>query len=162
MPRTVRRTPAFESMEGRILLSKGLAHPAAVAHHERAALAHFLLNGALVGIPFGTIGPDGIAVSSFTMAGRAHSMGKVSGSLQLTDWVIAPGKQPDLSNATLTLGNPRGSVQLKMAASPGNRYIFIVTAGSGAYASVYGSGTAIISYNSRLHEYQLALRSSKY
>ncbi len=131
MPRTVRRTPAFESMEGRVLLSKGLANPDAAMHRERAALTHFVLNGTMVGIPFGTIGPDGIAISSFSVAGKAQSMGKVVGSLLLTDTIIAPGKQPDLSNSTLTLGNPRGSVQIKMAASPSNRYVFIVTAGSG-------------------------------
>ena len=54
----------------------------------------------------------------------------------------------------------RGSVQLKMASSPSNRYIFIVTSGAGAYASAFGSGTAVISYNQRLHEYQVVLHSS--
>src|SRR5262249_47768574 len=103
---------------------------------------------------------DGIKVSSFALKGKARSMGRVTASLGLTDTLIAPGKQPDLSNATLTLSNARGSVQIKTASSPSNRHVFIVTAGSGAYASAYGSGTAVISYNRRMHEYQIALRSS--
>jgi hypothetical protein len=87
-------------------------------------------------------------------------MGKVAGSLALTDTVIAPGEKPDLGNATLTLSNMRGSVQLKMAASPSNRYIFIVSSGTGAYSTIYGSGAAVISYNQMLHEYQVVLHSS--
>ncbi len=162
MPRTARRTLGFESMEGRILLSHGIGHHHVAMHHDRAAMTHFMLNGKLVGIPFGSIGQNGINVSSFTLTGRTKSMGKVAGSLSLTDTMISPGRRPDLSNATLTLDNRRGSVQIKMAASPGNRYVFIVTEGSGAYSSAYGSGIAAILYNSRMHEYQLGLRSSKY
>jgi len=123
-------------------------------------VSHILLNGTLVGIPFGTVTRDGIAVSSFPLKGKVPTMGRVAGSLLLTDTIIAPGRKPDLSNATLSLSNPRGGVQLKTAAAPGNRYIFIVTGGSGAYASAYGSGTAVISYNQRMHEYQIVLRSS--
>ena len=67
---------------------------------------------------------------------------------------------PTLSNATLTVSNMRGSIQLKMASSPSNRYVFIVTYGSGVYASAFGSGTAVITYIQRLHEYQVALHSS--
>lgn len=167
MTRTTRRTLAFDAMEGKVLLSTGMGHPA--ARHQAAAevhrakvqpTTHITLNGTLSGIPFGTVSQDGIVVTSFPMKGKAQMMGKVTASLGLTDPRIAPGKQPDLSNATLTLTNKRGSVQLKTAAAPGTRYIFIVTAGTGNYASVYGSGTAVISYNQRLHEYQLALRSS--
>lgn len=160
MSRTTRRTPTFDAMEGRVLLSSGLRDPVAQVHRAEASINHFKLNGTLLGIPFGSVGPQGIVVSSFPVSGRPKSMGKVTGSLSLTDTVIAPGKQPDLSNATLTLSNARGSVQIKMAASPSNRHVFVVTAGSGAYAPVYGSGTAIISYNRRLHEYQIALHST--
>jgi hypothetical protein len=163
---TTRRTLAFDAMEGRVLLSSGLrhpataAHPAAVVHRAQAQLSHVLLNGTLAGIPFGTVSQDGIKVSSFTLKGKVQSMGKVVASLGLTDTLISPGKEPDLSNATLTLSNARGSVQIKTAASPSNRYIFIVTSGTGAYASAYGSGTATISFNQRMHEYQITLRSS--
>jgi hypothetical protein len=160
MQRTTRRTLAFDAMEGRVLLSSGMADPAAVVHRARAYMARFLLNGTVRGIPFGTVGPEGIDVSSFTLAGKAQSMGKVTGSLALNDPIIAPGRKPDLSNATLSLSNARGGVQLKMAASPSNRYVFIVTSGSGAYASAFGSGTAVVSYNQRMHEYQVVLHSS--
>jgi hypothetical protein len=166
MSRTTRRTLAFDAMEGRVLLSSGMGHhnvaaqPAAVVHRAKSQVRNVLLNGTVMGIPFGTVNQDGITVSSFTLKGTAQSLGKVTASLGLTDTLIAPGKQPDLSNATLTLTNARGSVQIKTAASPSTRYIFIVTSGTGAYASAYGSGTAIISYNGRLHEYQVALRSS--
>lgn len=168
MSRTVRRALAFDAMEGRVLLSGGMGHPAALAHpaaimqrhRTKAAVSHILLNGTLVGIPFGTVTRDGIVVSSFPVKGKVLTMGRVAGSLLLTDTIIAPGRKPDLSNATLNLSNPRGGVQLKTAAAPGNRYIFIVTGGSGAYASAYGSGTAVISYDQRMHEYQIVLRSS--
>src|SRR5262245_9992899 len=124
MSRTTRRTLAFDAMEGRVLLSSGLGHPAAVAHpaavvrRAQARLSHVLLNGTLAGIPFGTVTQDGIKVSSFTLKGKTQSLGKVTASLALTDTLISPGKEPDLSNATLTLSNARGSVQIKTAASP--------------------------------------------
>jgi hypothetical protein len=160
MSRNTRRTPTFDAMEGRVLLSSGLRDPAAQVYRSEVSPAHFKLTGTLVGIPFGTIGPDGIVVSSFPLSGRVKSMGKVTGSLLLTDTIIAPGDQPDLGNATLTLSNARGTVQIKTAESPSNRHVFIVTAGSGAYASVYGSGTAVITYNWRMHEYRIALHSA--
>jgi hypothetical protein len=160
MSRTTGRTPTFEEMEGRVLLSSGLRDSAAQVHRSRISTGHFMLNGALVGIPVGTVGQDGIVVTAFPLAGRVRSMGRVTGSLLLTDTLIVPGKQPDLNNATLTLSNARGSVQIKTASSPSNRHVFIVTYGSGAYASAYGSGAAVITYNQRMHEYEIALRSA--
>ena len=158
MTKTARRTLAFDSLEGKILLSTGMADPAATVH--KAMFKRFLLNGTLQGIPYGSIHQGGIEVSSFSLTGTARSMGKVAGSLGLADPLIAPGKKPNLSNATLTLSNSRGSVQLKMAASPSNRYIFVLTSGSGNYASEFGSGTAVISFNQRMHEYLVKLHSS--
>ena len=114
MSRTTRRTLAFDAMEGRVLLSAGMADPAkvvhlaALAHRSRARVPRFLLNGTLRGIPFGTVGPDGINVESFTLVGKAQSMGKVAGSLALTNTTISPGKKPDLSNATLIVSNLQG------------------------------------------------------
>jgi hypothetical protein len=160
MSRNPRRIPTFDAMEGRVLLSSGPRDPAAQVHRSEVSAAHFKLNGTLVGIPFGTVGPDGIVVSSFPLSGRVKSMKRVTGSLSLTDRLISPGRQPDLSNATLTLSNARGTVQIKTAESPSNRHVFIVTAGSGAYASAYGSGTAVITYNRRMHEYKIALHSA--
>lgn len=106
--RTRPRPPSFESLEGKILLSTGMADPAVVVHRARAKVQRFLLNGTLKGIPFGTIQQTGIEVTSFFVTGSPRSMGKVSGSLDLADPLIAPGKMPNLSNATLNLSNARG------------------------------------------------------
>lgn len=166
MPRATRHTPTFDAMEGRVLLSSGMKDPAAhvhramAAHRSRAGTGHFMLNGAVMGLPFGTVGQGGIVVSAFPMAGRVKSMKKVTASLRLIDNVISPGTFPNLNNATLTLSNARGSVQIEMASSPSNRHVFVLTHGSGAYASVYGSGTAIITFYRPLHEYRIALRSA--
>jgi hypothetical protein len=160
MTKTARRPLAFDSLEGKVLLSAGIADPAKTV--LRAEVKTFLLTGTLKGIPYGSVQQDGIEVSSFSLTGTAKSMGKVEASLNLADPLIAPGKKPELSNATLDLSNSRGSVQLTMAASPSTRYIFVVTSGSGNYASALGSGTAVITYKPRYHEYQIALRSSAY
>jgi hypothetical protein len=160
MSRTTRRTPTFDAMEGRVLLSSGLGDPAAQVHRSEVSAGHFKLNGTLVGIPYGRVGQDGIVVTAFPLSGRTKSMGRVTGSLSLTDTIIEPGRQPDLGNATLTLTNAKGTVQIKAATSPSNRHVFIVTYGSGAYASVYGSGTAVITFNRRMHEYKIALHST--
>ncbi len=158
--RTRTRPPGFESLEGKVLLSTGMADPAVAVHRARPEFQRFLLNGTLKGIPFGTIQQNGIEITSFFVTGNPRPLGKVSGSLDLADSLIAPGKLPNLSNATLNLSNARGSVQLKMAAAPSNRYIFVVTSGSGDYGSAYGSGTAVISYNRRMHDYLVKLHSS--
>jgi hypothetical protein len=170
MSRTVRRALAFDAMEDRVVLSGGAGLAAAAAqvqrapipqvHRAKVGVSHIPLNGVVAGIPFGTVSQGGIAVTSFPLKGNLQSMGKVTGSLVLTETTIAPGRQPDLSNATLNFSGRRGGLQLKTAAAPRTRYIFIVTGGTGAYASAYGSGTAVISYNGKLHEYQIALRSS--
>jgi hypothetical protein len=154
------RRPAFESLEGKLLLSTGVADPAAIVHRSR--VQRFLMNGTLKGIPFGTIEQTGIQVTAFLVKGNTRSMGPVTGSLGLADPLLAPGKMPNLSNATLNLSNSHGSVQLRMAASPSNRYIFVVTAGTGSYASAYGSGAAVVTYNRRMHEYLVTLHSSVY
>ncbi len=154
------RRPAFESLEGKILLSTGMADPALAVH--RAKVQRFSLNGTLKGIPFGTIQQAGIFVTAFFVTGSPRSMGKVSGSLNLADPLLSPGKMPNLSNATLTMSNARGSVQLRMAASPSRRYVFVVTSGSGGFESAFGSGTAVVSYNRRMHEYLVALHSSAF
>jgi hypothetical protein len=158
------RRPAFESLEGKLLLSTGMADPAWAVHRarERARPQHFLLNGTLKGIPFGTIQQAGILVTAFLVSGKTRSMGAVTGALDLADPLIAPGKMPNLSNAALNLSNARGSVQVRMAASPSNRYVFVVTAGTGSYASASGSGTTVVKYNRRFHDYLVTLHSSVY
>ena len=80
------------------------------AHRAKAAVSPIVLKGKLVGIPFGTVTRDGIAVSSFPLKGKVPTMGRVTGSLLLTDTIIAPGRKPDLSNATLNISGRRGGV----------------------------------------------------
>jgi hypothetical protein len=158
MSKTARRALGFDSLEGKVLLSTGMADPARAVHV--AKVQRFLLNGALFGLPYGTIQQTGFAVSSFSVVGKAQSMGKVSGSFSLANPFIAQGKLPDLSGAKLTLSNQRGSVQLTMASSPSHRYIFVVTSGTGSYTSLYGSGTAVISFNRKMIDFEVRLHSA--
>src|SRR4051812_43776147 len=123
MSRTQRRTLAFESLEGKVLLSRGMIPGAkavpAIVHRARAT--PFLLDGSVAGLPYGAIHDRGIQVSSFNVVGRAKAMGRVNGSFHLANSLIPQGKMPDLSDATLTLSNSKGSVQLTMASSPSTR-----------------------------------------
>ena len=48
MLKTRRRLPQFDCLEGKVLLSVGMANPAASAHRETAK--RFLLNGSLSGL----------------------------------------------------------------------------------------------------------------
>src|SRR5262249_1038963 len=145
MSRTVRRILGFDSLEGKVLLSSGMADPAAAVHV--AKVRRFLLNGTVSGLPYGSIHQDGLLLSTFALTGKAQSMGKVTGSLNLANAMITHGKMPDLSAATITLSNSHGSIQLTMASSPSRRYIFVVTDGTGSYATASGSGTAVIAFN---------------
>jgi len=141
-----------------MLLSHGLGDPANAVHFARAQ--RFLLNGALYGLPYGSIEQTGMQVSSFSVTGGARSMGNVGGSFNLANSFIGHGKLPNLSSATLTLSNQAGSVDVTMASSPSHRYIFVVTSGTGSYASARGSGTAVISFNRRFLEFEVKLQSS--
>jgi hypothetical protein len=139
MLKTKRRTLQFDSLEGKILLSTGIADPAASVHRQVAK--RILLNGALYGIPSGTTGPEGINVSTFSVAGHTVSMGNVSGSFTLANTFVPIGKRPDLGNATLTLTSPKGSVQLAIAPSKTKLYHFTITSGTNHAAAATGSGT---------------------
>ncbi len=139
MLKTKRRTLQFDSLEGKILLSTGIADPAATVHRQVAK--RFLLNGALYGIPSGTTGPEGLHVSTFSVAGHTVSMGNVSGSFTLANTFVPIGKRPDLGNATLTLTSLKGSVQLAIATSKTKLYHFTITSGTNHYAAATGSGT---------------------
>jgi hypothetical protein len=142
MLKTKRRTPQFDSLEDKVLLSTGMADPAATV--KRDAVKRFLLNGALYGIPSGTTGPEGYSVSTFSVGGRTASMGNVSGSFNLADTFVPIGKRPDLGNASLTLTNLKGSVQLAIAPSKTNLYHFTITSGTNHYAAATGSGKLTI------------------
>ena len=143
MLKTRRRIPQFDSLEGKVLLSTGIADPAATVH--RGAAKRFLLNGSLSGLPNGSPGINGYTETSFPVAGRLTSMGKVDGSFRLENAFIPIGKKPDLNGALLTLENSKGSVQLAIAQSNKHQYKFTVVSGTESYALKSGSGTMAIS-----------------
>jgi hypothetical protein len=143
MLKTRQRLLQFDSLEGKVLLSTGMADPATTVHRDRAK--RFLLNGALHGLPTGSPGPDGYSVTSFSAQGHVGSMGKVSGTFYLADTFIPIGKLPDLSNSWLILANQKGSVQLRIAASKTNHYRYKIISGTRSDASATGSGSVTIS-----------------
>src|ERR1700733_8808381 len=105
MLKTRRRIPQFDSLEGKVLLSAGMADPAATVHHEKAK--PILLNGSLSGLPNGSPRLNGFTETSFPIAGHLASLGKVNGSLSLEDAFIPVGKKPNLNGAALTLENSK-------------------------------------------------------
>jgi hypothetical protein len=143
MLNTKRRVPQFDCLEGKILLSTGMAEPAATDHRD--AVKRFVLNGSLSGLPNGSPGIEGYTETSFPVTGRLASMGKVSGSFALEDAFIPTGKKPDLSGASLSLENSKGSIQLNIAQSTKHQYKFTIVSGTESYVSVSGSGTMIVS-----------------
>jgi hypothetical protein len=143
MLKTKRRLPQFDCLEGKVLLSAGMADPAAAVHRDAAK--PFLLNGSLSGLPNGSPGIDGFSETSFPVAGHLASMGKVNGTFSLEDAFIPIGKKPDLNGTVLTLENSKGSVHLAIAQSKKHQYKFTVVSGTAGYAKASGSGTMAIS-----------------
>jgi hypothetical protein len=142
MLKTKRRTLQFDCLEGKVLLSTGMADPAATV--RRDVVKRLLLDGALYGIPSGTTGPEGYTVSTFSVVGHTASTGKVSGSFNLADSFVPIGKLPNLGDASLTLTDLKGSVQLTIAPSKTDLYRFTITSGTNHYADATGSGTLMI------------------
>jgi hypothetical protein len=143
MLRTRRRQLQVDFLEGKVLLSVGMADPAKMAHRE--TVKPFLLSGALSGLPEGSPGVNGFTETSFPVSGHVASMGSVSGSFELQHTLIPIGKLPNLAGATLTLENSKGSIQLAIAPSKKQRYDSKIVSGSDAYAAKSGSGTLKIS-----------------
>jgi hypothetical protein len=143
MLKTRRRLPQFDCLEGKVLLSAGIADPAATVHRDAAK--RFVLNGSLSGLPNGSPGIDGFTETSFPIAGHLGSMGKVNGSISLEDAFIPIGKKPDLNGASLTLENTKGSVRLAITQAKKHQYKFTVVSGTEGFAKAVGSGTIAIS-----------------
>jgi hypothetical protein len=143
MLKTRRRLPQFDCLEGKVLLSVGMADPATTVHH--AAAKRFLLNGSLSGLPGGSPGVNGFTETSFPVAGRLASMGKVSGSFSLANAFIPIGKKPDLNGGSLTLENAKGTIHLAIAQAKKHQYKFTVISGTEGYTKAAGSGTLAIS-----------------
>ena len=73
MARTTQHAIAFDSLEGKVLLSREIADPAVAVYQYNALRFH--LTGALYGLPSGISGPDGYIMSSVSLSGRVASMG---------------------------------------------------------------------------------------
>jgi hypothetical protein len=157
MSKTTRRTLEFESLEGKVLLSSGIAIPATSVFKYKALRFH--LNGSVAGIPSGTVGPSGYLVRSFPLAGRVASMGVVSGGFYLTHTFVRFGKLPDLSKASLVLANQKGSVAIALNASGSRHYKFKIMSGTGTYTFASGSGTLAISASRNSLDFIIKMQS---
>lgn len=159
MLQTHRRTPQFDSLEGRIFLSSGMADPAPSIH--RTVAKRFLLDGALSGLPNGSTDPNGFTVSSFSVVGHLTSMGRVDGIFLLQDTFVPIGKLPDLSNSLLILTNDKGSILVAMYPSRANPYHFQIVGVTRSYVSASGSGWVVISPGRGSLDLILRFRSSR-
>ena len=157
MANTRQRTLQFDSLEGKILLSTGMADPAATIYQHKAPRFH--MNGNLYGLPSGTSGPDGYNVTAFPIGGHVASMGNVGGSFYLSDTFIPVGKLPDLSKATLILSNPNGSVHLTLDSSRTHHYRFTIISGTGDDTWASGSGKLTISSSRNSLDFKIKLQS---
>lgn len=156
MANTRRRTLQFDSLEGKVLLSTGMADPAATIYQHKAS--RFRMNGNLSGLPYGTSGPDGYSVTMFPVEGHVASMGNVGGSFYLTHTFVPVGKLPNLSKATLILGNQNGTVRLTLNSSRGHHYRFTIESGTGTDTFASGTGKLTISSSHSL-DFKIELQS---
>lgn len=158
MLKTHRRSLHFDSLEGKVLLSVGLADPAATVH--RSVIKPFVLNGSVQGLPTGEFGSKGLVVSSFAVSGHLGSMGKVTGFFLLSDKVVTPGTMPNLANSLLVLTSSEGSLLLGIKPSK-HHYSFQIIGVTTNYTSVSGSGTLTVSPSPTLADLVITLHSAK-
>ena len=151
------RALQFDSLEGKILLSTGMADPAATVYQHKAPRFH--MNGNLYGLPSGTSGPDGYSVTTFPIGGHVASMGNVVGAFYLSDTFIPIGKLPNLSKATLVLANQNGSVRLALNSSRTHHYRFTIISGTGNDTWASGTGKLAISSSHNSLDFKIKLQS---
>jgi hypothetical protein len=173
MFRTNRLQPRFDSLEGVVLLSTGVAAASSPVHLGSVVGERLDLNGTLHGnktvlvvdarLPLPADSPvERGTLSYFDTSGRLSMLGKVSGSFGPNQATDAPlGELPSLSNLTLELSNHSGSVQLTLSSSTTNEYEFTVTGGTGSYAVAYGSGSLTVTFRQSSNEYLLRLQSTR-
>ena len=158
MAKTRRHTLGFDSLEGKVLLSAGMADPAATVFRQKAT--HFHLNGKLEGIPSGTAVPNGFMVSSFRLNGNVPSMGTVEGTFYLKYKFIQFGKLPDLSKSVLVLDNQKGAVNISLNATGSHHYKFAIISGSGVYTFASGKGNLTVSGSRKSPEFTIKIQST--
>jgi hypothetical protein len=159
MLKTHRHPLHFDSLEGKVLLSVGLADPAVVVHRSRAQA--FVLNGSVEGLPTGKFDSKGLEVSSFTVSGHVGSMGKVTGFFLLSNKVVTRGAMPDLANSLLVLTNSQGSLLLGIKPTTKHHYSFQVIGVTSHYLSVSGSGTLTVAPSRTLANLVITLHSAR-
>lgn len=158
MLKTRRHTPQFDVLEGKVLLSTGMADPAIARDGQVAKRVD--LNGTLRGLPSGSTGTLGFTVTSFLVGGSVSKLGKVNGAVNLADKIIPFGMLPDLSSTALVLANQKGSVVLLISPSKTNRYRFSVVGGTGEDSGATGSGSLKISSGHNSFEFKITLHST--
>jgi hypothetical protein len=158
MATTRQHTLAFDSLEGKVLLSAGMADPAATVFKQKAT--HFHLNGKLEGIPSGTAVPNGFMVSSFPLTGNVGSMGNVEGTFILKYRFIQFRKLPDLSKSVLVLANQKGRVNISLNATGSHQYKFTIMSGSGEYTFASGKGNLTVSGSPKSPEFTIKIHST--
>lgn len=158
MLKTHRRALHFDSLEGKVLLSVGLADPAVKVH--RSAAKAFVLNGSVQGLPTGKFDSKGLEVSSFAVAGHLGSMGNVTGFILLSDKLVTRGAMPELADSLLVLTNSDGSLLLGIQPSK-HRYSFQIVGVTKNYISVSGSGTLSIAPSPISANLVITLHSAK-
>jgi hypothetical protein len=148
MARTTRHLIEFDSLEGKLLLSVGIANPAVTVLQQKVFRFH--LNGKLEGIPSGIAIPKGFMESAFPLSGDLALMGHVEGAFFLKYSYIPNGKLPDLSKATLVLTNQKGRIDIALNATGSHHYKFKIMSGTGIYTFASGKGnlTILSSHNS--------------
>jgi hypothetical protein len=151
-----RHTLGFDYLEGKVLLSTGMANPAAIVHQAKANRFH--LSGKLEGIPSGMAVPNGFIVSSFPLNGNVTSMGAVEGAFFLKHSFIPSGKLPNLSKAVLVLVNQKGRVNIALNATASHHYKFTIMSGSGNYTFASGKGNLSVSGSRRSPEFTIKMQ----
>jgi hypothetical protein len=157
MVNTRRRALQFDCLEGKVLLSTGMADPAATVFQHKTRKFH--MNGQLQGFPSGTSGPDGYSVNAFAVSGQIASLGNVGGSFFLSNTFIPIGKLPNLSKANLILSNQNGSVHVTLNASRTHHYRFTIVSGTGDDTWASGSGKLTISSRHNSLDFKIKLQS---
>ena len=158
MARTRRHSLQFDSLEGKVLLSTGMADPAAVVHQAEGT--SFPSERQDCRIPSGSAVPNGYIVSSFPINGHLASMGNVHGAFFLKYSFIPIRKLPDLSKSSLLLVNQYGSVNIALNATGSHHYKFTIMSGSGAYTFASGGGKLTISATHNSPYYTIKMQSN--
>jgi hypothetical protein len=159
MLKSRRRSLQFDSLEGKVLLSAGMADPAVTVH--RHVSKAFTLNGSVHGLPTGSFVSQGLDVSSFLVSGQLGSMGKVGGTFLLSDRLVPHGKLPDLSNSLLILTDKKGSLLLGINPSHTNHYSFAIIGVTTGFISVTGTGSLAIAPNPHSDTLAITLHSAR-